>query len=156
MEIKHLAPTARPAERGLWSIHDAIDRMFDDFFRGYEIEPLRWEAGTALPSVDVAETDKEITVSADLPGMDEKDIEVSLSKDRLVIKGEKKEEKEEKKKDYYRKERRFGSVYREISLPCEVVTDKAAAEFKKGVLTITLPKSPAVLQETRKIPVKGA
>jgi HSP20 family protein len=156
MEIRHIAPTARSSERGLWSIHDAIDRMFEDFFRGQDVEPLRWEAGASLPSIDVAETDKEITVSADLPGMDEKDVEVSLSKDRLVIKGEKKEEKEEKKKDYYRRERRFGSVYREIALPCDVATEKATAEFKRGVLNIVLPKSTDALKESRKVPIKGA
>lgn len=156
MEIKHLVPTiARTPERGLWSIHDAIDHIFDDFFRGYELEPLKFGNGLNVPSMDVAETDKEITVSAELPGMDEKDIEVSLSKDRLVIKGEKKEEKEEQKKDYYRKERRFGSVYRELALPCDVVTEKATAEFKKGVLNIMLPKSTEALKETRKIPIKG-
>lgn len=132
-----------------------IDSIFDRFFRGFELEPFRGRFGAFSPSIDVKESDKEISVSAELPGMDEKDIDVSLTRDSLTIKGEKKEEKEEKGKDYYRMERSFGSFSRTIPLPAEVDLDKAKAEFKKGVLTVTLPKSEKALKETKKIPVKA-
>jgi HSP20 family protein len=148
----------RPAARGLWSVHDALDRMINDWFGDFGIEPLATRTAEALqiPSVDIADTEKELVVTADLPGMDEKNIEVSLNRDRLVIKGEKKEDEEERKKGYYRRERRLGSVYREIDLPCEVVADKVNATFSKGVLKITLPKTVQAQKENVKIPIKSA
>jgi HSP20 family protein len=87
--------------------------------------------------------------------MDEKDIDVSLTRDTLTIKGEKKEEKEEQGKDYYRMERSYGSFTRSVPLPVEVDTDKVQATFKKGVLDITLPKTARAIQETKKVPVKS-
>ena len=99
--------------------------------------------------------DLEIKVSAELPGMDEKDIDVSLTRDTLTIKGEKKEEKEDTGKDYYKMERSYGSFTRSIPLPVEVDTDKVQATFKKGVLEITLPKTAKAIQETKKVPVKA-
>ncbi|MBI2083814.1 MAG: Hsp20/alpha crystallin family protein [Deltaproteobacteria bacterium] len=159
METKHPAiqPSRLPG-RGIWSVHEAIDRLFDNLMRGFEIEPLEpWRVGMeGLVSVDVSETDREVVIAADLPGMDKEDLDVTVTRDRLIIKGEKKEEREEKNKGYFRKERFFGTVYREIPLPCEVLTDKAGAEFKKGVLYISLPKSSEVLRETRRIPIKAA
>ena len=132
-----------------------MNRLFDNFFRGFDIEPFEKRLGAFYPDIDVTETDKEIKVSAELPGMDNKDIDVSLTKDSLTIKGEKKEEKEEKKKkDYYRMERSYGSFSRTIPLPVEIDTEKAKAQFKKGVLTITLPKTAKAIKETKKIQVK--
>ena len=135
-----------------------MNKLFDDFFGGFEVSPWapveRILAGAYTPHVDVSETDKEIKVSAELPGMDEKDIDVSLTRDTLTIKGEKKEELENKGKDYYKMERSYGSFTRSIPLPVEVDTDKVQATFKKGVLEITLPKSAKAIQETKKIPVK--
>ena len=111
--------------------------------------------GAFHPNIDVTETDKEIRVSAELPGMDNKDINVSLTKESLTITGEKKEEKEEKKKDYYRMERSYGSFSRTIPMPVEIDTDKAKALFKKGVLTITLPKTAKAIKEKKKISIKA-
>jgi HSP20 family protein len=130
--------------------------FFDDFFRGgFGLEPVERRLGAFTPSVDVSEDDKQVKVTAELPGMDEKDIDVSLSKDSLTIKGEKKEEKEEKKKDYYRMERSYGSFSRTIALPVEVDTDKVRAEFRKGILTVTMPKTSKAIEETKKISVKA-
>lgn len=131
-----------------------MNRLFDDFSRGFDLEPFERRLGTFTPSVDVSENDKQIKVTAELPGMDEKDIDVSLNKDSLTIKGEKKEEKEEKKKDYYRMERSYGSFSRTIPLPVEIDTDKVKAEFRKGVLTVTMPKTEKAIEETKKIPIK--
>lgn len=132
-----------------------MNRLFDNFFRGFDIEPFEKRLGSFYPDIDVTETDKEIKVSAELPGMDDKDIDVSLTKNALTLKGEKKEEKEEKKKDYYRMERSYGSFSRTIHLPVEIDTEKAKAQFKKGVLIITLPKTTKAIKETKKISIKA-
>ncbi|MEW6117366.1 MAG: Hsp20/alpha crystallin family protein [Nitrospirota bacterium] len=132
-----------------------MNDLFDNFFRSFDIAPFGSRMGEFTPRVDVSETDKEIKVSAELPGMDEKDIEVTLNKDSLTIKGEKKEEKEDKGKDYYRMERSYGSFSRTIPLPLEVETDRAEATFKKGVLTVTLPKTAKAIKETKKIAIKA-
>jgi HSP20 family protein len=133
-----------------------MNRLFDDFFRtGLDLEPFERRLGAFSPSVDVSENDKQVKVTAELPGIDEKDIDVSLNKDSLTIKGEKKEEKEEKKKDYYRMDRSYGSFSRTIPLPVEVDVDKVKAEFRKGVLTVTMPKTAEAIKETKKIPIKA-
>jgi HSP20 family protein len=138
----------------LSSLRREMDRLFDDFFTGFP--PSGWltgGAGKLSPSVEVAETDKEITVTAELPGLDEKDIEVNLSDNVLTLKGEKKSEKEEKSKTVYRSERSYGMFQRAIPLPVEVQEDKVEADFSKGVLTVHLPKSPAAQKKTRKIEI---
>ena len=142
------------------SFQREMNQLVDHFFSGFNLSSWapfeRGVARTFTPRVDVAETDREIKVSAELPGMEEKDIDVSLTRDTLTIKGEKMEEKEEKGKDYYRMERSFGSFTRSIPLPVEVDTDKVEATFKKGVLTVTLPKKPEAQGTTRKIDIKAA
>jgi len=97
--------------------------------------------GGFSPKVDVAETETEVKVTAELPGMEEKDIDISVDGDMLTIKGEKKTEKEEKKEESYRLERSYGSFRRDILLPSKVQIDKVKATFAKGVLTVMLPKS---------------
>jgi HSP20 family protein len=103
----------------------------------------------------VKETDAEYQVTAELPGLDEKDVKVELHGATLVLEGEKKEEHEEKKSGYVWSERRYGSFRRDIPLPEEVDREKIKAAFKKGVLTVTLPKTPAARKTRRKIDVKG-
>ena len=112
--------------------------------------PFR-ETGTDLdiewtPRLDLVETDEAYEVKTELPGLEKKDIDISIDRDVLVVKGEKKHEKEEKGKHFHRLERRYGTFYRSIRLPGEVLEDKIDANFKNGVLTITLPKS----EETKK------
>lgn len=150
------------------SLRREIDRLFDDFdggffrsrFRhaGFDIAPfwrreVKWPA---MPAVDVTDTGKAYEVTADLPGMDEKNIEVKVSDGVLTIKGERQEEKEEKKKDYYLHEREYGSFERSFQVPEGVDTDKIDASFKKGVLTVTLPKKPEAQKAAKKIDVKAA
>jgi HSP20 family protein len=133
-----------------------VDRTFDDFLNGASWRsPLRkWEG--VSPLLDVDETEKEIIVSAELPGVEEKDIEVMIVGDVLTIKGEKKAEREDKNGDGYYAERRFGSFARSLRLPFEVKDEKVDAQFKKGVLIVRVPK-PAELQEAvRRIDVKSA
>lgn len=141
------------------SLQREMNRLFDGFLGGSTLSQWApFERGGAeafQPRVDVSETDSEIKVSAELPGLDENDIDVSLTRDTLTIKGEKKEEKEEKGSDYYRMERSYGSFTRSIPLPVEVNTDKVEATFKKGVLRVTLPKTASAIEKTKKVAVKS-
>lgn len=146
-----------------WDLRREIDNLFDNFFpgafpslgRGFLAGPFE-RLGELAPSLDIAETDASYEVSAELPGMAEDDIEVSVANGMLTLKGEKREEKEEKKKNYYLSERRFGAVRRSISLPEGVDEEKITAKFDKGVLTVTLPKSPEAQKTARKIRVGKA
>jgi HSP20 family protein len=145
-----------------------IDRLFDDLDRDFWTFPFRrpmltvepfWRrrlSWAATPAVDVTESDKTFEIAAELPGMDEKNIEVKVVNGSLKIKGEKQEEKEEKEKDYYLHERQFGSFERCFELPEGVDADKIEARFKKGVLTVTLPKRPEAQKPEKKIEVKAA
>ena len=130
-----------------------MSRVFQDFLKLFELEPIGKRTGAAFqPKVNVSESEKEVVVSAELPGMDGKDIDVYLRKNELTIQGEKKEKTEEKEESYYRMERSYGSFKRTLPLPCEVEDDKIDAQFKNGVLTITLPKPAEVI---KKIDVKS-
>ncbi len=137
-------PVRREEERPTRTLQRDMNQLFDEFFKGFGIAPFRtfegaWDAFS--PRVDVAESDEQVQISVELPGMDEQDIDVSLSRDVLTISGEKKEEVEDRGKNYYRMERSYGSFRRSIPLPCEVEADKTEAAYKKGVLTVTLPKT---------------
>jgi HSP20 family protein len=138
--------------------HQALDRLFDEFWQGNAGQPSLlepWMAGDLYPSVDQTEDDKTYYVKAELPGMDEADVDVSFADGLLTISGEKKQEKEEKEKDYYRSERSFGAFRRVLSFPGAVDESKIQASFKKGVLSINLPKTKEAQAKVRKIPVKG-
>ncbi|MFI5015382.1 MAG: Hsp20/alpha crystallin family protein [Hyphomicrobiales bacterium] len=133
------------------SLQQEIERLFDDFggsFSGFG------EKGNLVPRMDVTETDKAIEVTAELPGLEEKDVEINLADDLLTIRGEKKSEKEEKDKNYHLVERNYGSFSRSIQLPAGVKSDAIQASIAKGVLKVTVPKpEPSV---TKKIEVKAA
>jgi HSP20 family protein len=155
-----IVPSRRNDERSLAQrgsdpfnyLRNQIIRVFDDFWGESWLEPRR-EAAGFWPQVDVTETDKEVKVSAEIPGVEPKDIDVSVEDGMLTIKGEKKYEREEKEKGQYRTERSYGSFKRAIELPAEVDESKAKAEFKKGVLRLTLPKRPGAPSRRKKIPV---
>ena len=137
---------------GMTSFKKEMDRLFDRFF-----EPASGEMsvlGEWEPKVDIAETKDAITLKAEVPGVDQKDITILLQDGVLTIKGEKEEEKEEKDKRYHRVERSYGAFARVMRLPSAVDESKAAASFKDGVITITLPKAPEAKGTT--IPVKAA
>jgi len=106
--------------------------------------------------LDVSETDKELTLTAELPEVDEKDVELTLTDDVLTIRGEKKREQTQRNGDYHMVERSYGSFARSLRLPFAVDQDKVDARFEKGVLTVTLPKPPEVQQSTRRIAIKSA
>lgn len=128
-----------------------IDRLFDDFFIR---SPLgrSFERGDWMPAVDMSENEKQIVVHAEVPGMDAKDIDISLNGRVLTMKGERKQEQEEKEKNYYRIERKYGSFSRSFELPADVDANKVKAKYKDGVLTLNLPKTKG--QSVKKIEVK--
>lgn len=144
----------------LFNLRDQFDRMFDSMMRGW---PAPWRGAQRLdlgdfdfaPRVDTAETDAAYEVTAELPGVDEKDIKISLEDNVLCIAGEKKAEREEKKKDYVMSERSYGSFKRAFTLPDNVDAEKIAAKFEKGVLKVTLPKTSPAPAKQRQIPIQG-
>src|SRR5256885_10878365 len=139
----------------LSSLHQEMDRVFDDFFGDWSLAPFRGlEAGTFVPRVELKEDDKQIQVTAELPGVDEKDVRVSAADDVLIIEGEKKSETEEKEKGFYRSERYYGSFRRELALPSGIDMDKADASFKNGILKLTLPKTEQAQKTAKSIPIK--
>jgi len=139
--------------RDIWdpvaSLRREMDRVFEDFSRDFGWAP----PATTDMRIDVSETDAEIKMEAELPGVEEKDVEVMLSDGRLTIKGEKKQEKKEKEKDYYLHERSYGSFARSVTLPFDADPDKIKAKFANGVLTVTLPKPPEAKAKAKKIPI---
>ena len=126
--------------RDLVSIRDEMNTLFDSFFSGWPEPRKGLLEGEWAPSVDVAETDDEITVTAELPGVKQEEVDITIADDVLTLKGEKKEEKEVKEKNYHRIERSYGSFQRSIALPTGVQADKAKATYKAGILKITVPK----------------
>ncbi len=135
-------------EYGLDTFRKNIDRLFNDFFF---LTPTSLFKNDWEPTVDVEEDEKAIRVKAEIPGIDEKDLDVKIENNILTLSGEKKEEKKEEKKNYIFSERKFGSFCRSISLPESVKTDKIKATFKKGVLKIEIPKDET--KESKKIAI---
>ena len=129
-----------------------MDRLWDSFF---ERRPAKLEeGGEFLPALDLAETGNELVVKCEVPGLDPKDIDISLSDGMLTIKGEKKQEREEKETDYHLVERSYEAFTRSIQLPKEVQGDKISASYKNGILKITLPKSEEAKKKEIKIKVE--
>lgn len=162
-------PVTQPAKPADWQPFEAlrsqVDRLFHDFQTGFlqapsyrsllDMEPF-WRRDFGMnvtPAIDIVEKDKAFEVTAELPGLDAKNIELQLSDDLLTIKGEKQEEKEESTKDRYVSERRYGSFRRSLQLPGSVDAGKIEASFKNGILTVTLPKSPEAENKPKTIPV---
>lgn len=150
------------------SLRRQIDSLFEDFGRSsrhlpfsrstFDVESFwpRSLFGQGMPAVDISEKECSFELTAELPGLDEKDIELKLSDGNMIIRGEKKQETEETKKDYHLSERHYGSFERIFSLPQGVDTDKIEASFAKGVLTISMPKKPEAIKPEKVIPVKSS
>lgn len=168
MQIKDLIPwnrregglaQRRNEDNPVLALQREMNRVFDRFFDRFLDDRFAAPRGgfaVAAPTVDVADTDEAIEVSAELPGLNEKDIEVSVSDGFLSISGEKKAEHEEKTKGYHVCERSYGRFSRTIPLPPGIKGDEAKAEFKNGVLSVVLPKSPEARAKARRIEVKAA
>jgi HSP20 family protein len=158
--MKSMIPVG--SERGLsrslsnpfTALQQEIDRLFDGFSRGFTSFPNLPTTRELLPSMDVSETDKEIEITTELPGLEEKDIQLNVADDVLTVRGEKKNEREESKKDYHLVERSYGSFVRSVQLPNGVNAEGIKAVMSKGVLKVTVPK-PAPAQ-SKKIDIKSA
>ncbi|GBD40770.1 Spore protein SP21 [bacterium HR39] len=134
-----------------------IDRLFEDFARTFRTFGMpAATTGTLVPEIDLTETEGEYRITAELPGVDPKDVTVEVRGDLLVIRGEKRDEHEERGENRHFVERRFGRFERAIRLPAEVDLDRAEAVYDKGVLTIRLPKPEAAQKPVRRIEVKAA
>lgn len=152
MALRSLVPWRK--EEPFMSLQKAMNELFEDFVGEPKLTPLAQERFGWLPSIDVAEDDKEFKITAELPGMEQKDIDVYLANQQLTIKGDKKEEHEEKRRNYYRRERVYGAFHRVVPLPVEIDATKVAATFKNGVLVITLPKTVEAQKTAKRIEVK--
>lgn len=144
----------QPSTHPFLALHREMNRVFDDVFRSMNLPAFGGASGSlSWPKLELSETDKEVRIAAELPGLDEKDVEVSIEEGVLTVRGEKKSETEDKERGY--SERSYGRFERQIGLPAGVEQDKATATFNKGVLTITLPKSAEVIESTRRIPINA-
>ncbi len=167
---KSTTPAKSPAKPREWapfeSLRREIDRLFDDFrpfdwrlpsrLPGVEVPRLSRAEWQVAPAIDIVEKEDAYEITAELPGLDEKNVEIRLSNHTLTIKGEKSEEKEDKQKDYYLSERRYGSFQRSFQVPDGVDVDKIEANFARGVLTVKLPRTIEAKQAEKTIAVKAA
>jgi HSP20 family protein len=159
-------PFSRNMPMSRWSEDDTdpflqmrreMNRLFDDAFSGFGLPSLFGPAlqqMPAAPKIDVSETDNEIQVTAEMPGIDQNDVEVLLEDDRLIIRGEKREEREDKDRNYHVRERVQGAFSRTLPLPFAPDPNQVKAEFKDGVMTITIPKPQEVKQKQHRIEVQ--
>ena len=142
---------ARTEANPLTMLQQEVDRLFDGFTRSFTGLSSR----TLMPSMDLAETDEEIELTAELPGMEEKDVQLNVVDNHLTIRGEKKNQREEKEKDYHLVERNYGSFVRTIELPPGVNLDSIKAVMSKGVLKVTVPKPPPAQAKTIEVKAAG-
>lgn len=173
--VEKVSRASRPKEASpdvmahpLQSLRHRVDQLFDEFgsmtrwplfsrlpFDTGSIWGENWGIGT-MPAVDVTEKDDAFELTAELPGIDAKDLEIKVINGSLVVKGEKSEQKEEKEKHYHLSERRYGSFERSFTLPESADTDRIEATFSKGVLILSIPKRAEAVTPEKKIPIKAA
>ncbi len=140
---------------GLGSLFREIEKTFDDFSRRAPFVGVSATGeGLRAPKIDVSEADDAIDVTAELPGVEEKDIDITLLEDVLTIRGEKKDERDDKDKNWHVVERRYGAFSRSIALPCEPDASKVEAKFSNGILHIHLPKSADIAKKEKKIEIR--
>jgi len=165
MASRSLMPFSRNMPTARWSedtdpflaMRPEMNRLFDDVFGGFGLPTAFVPALRQMPvapKIDVSETDNEIQVTAEMPGIDQNDVEVLLEDDRLIIRGEKKEEREDKDRNYHLRERVEGAFSRTLPLPFAPDPNQVKAEFKNGVMTITIPKPQEVKQKQHRIEVQ--
>jgi HSP20 family protein len=168
MNMKDLIPWSRPENKSptlyrdgdpFMALHREVNRLFDDAFRGFDnfgmgrFPSLASGRSVSWSTVEVSETDKEIRVTAELPGHEENDVEVTLDDDILTLRGEKRSETEDKGRQF--SERFYGQFERRIALGTEVEEDKVEARFKNGVLTVTMPKTERAQSRAKRIAING-
>jgi len=145
--------THRESTGPLVAFQDQVNRLFDDFWRGVDGTGPLVGASFGYPRVEMSESAAELKVEAELPGLDEKDVELLLRDGELIIRGERQSEKEDQERRM--SERYYGRFERRITLPAEVEQDRVSASFKKGILTVTLPKSRQAMDKVKRISING-
>lgn len=158
---RHQLASGRSREEGdpFMTLHREMNRLFDDVFRTFDMSPFGGGMGgmgrmAGWPSLEVVETDKDVRVSAELPGLEDKDVEVLMNDGVLTIRGERKSEVEDKDRSF--SERYYGRFERRIPIPWEVEADKVEASFRNGLLTVTMPKSAQAASHVKRIPINAA
>jgi len=171
MPIRVSKPGSRARMRGgsqpVEQLRTEIDRLLSDFLRGYwhipfrrsavDVEPI-WRGDISLaatPAVDIVDKDDSYKLTAELPGVDEKQVEIKFSDSTLTIEGKKDEEPEDAKQDHFVSERHYGDFHRTFRVPDGIDADKIEASFKSGVLTVTLPKTAEARRKQKKIEVRS-
>lgn len=144
---------SHPVEMGLARLRNEMDDLFERFFGDPFDVSLPFSGGRGM-RLDLAESESEVVVKAELPGVDPKDVEINVTGNVLTLRGEKKSDREESGRDFHFVERQYGSFHRSIPLPTAVDADRVAAEYKNGVLTVTLPKHPDA--RPKRIPLRKA
>ncbi len=136
----------------MMTLRESMDRLFEEFFtrRPRAAAPLVWQ-----PAVEIFETESDVVVKAELPGIDPKNVAVTITPEGLTIKGDAKLEQEEKGRNYYRRELRYGAFQRTVPLPTEVKSDETKATFRHGILEVKVPKAERVKPRTVKVDVEG-
>jgi HSP20 family protein len=148
--------TRHETESPFFALQHRMNRMFDDFLgEPFDLLGTNTAGSMFMPPMNISETEKDIVITADMPGVEEKDLDISIVKGELTIKGEKKKETEEKNKNYYRMERSYGSFTRTVALPEGIDESKINAELKKGVLKLTIPRLAEAVPQRKKIEVKA-
>jgi HSP20 family protein len=155
----YLSPLWRGDQDPFRTLRQDMDEMFESWAKDLKLPETTWARTEFWPRMNISETDKDMLITAELPGIDPKDVEITLSGNQLLVKGEKKSEAEEKKDDkgrsFHRVERSYGSFQRLMSLPYDVDPDKVQASFKDGVLTLNLPKPAEVQKKMKKIEIRS-
>jgi len=148
--------TRHENESPFFALQHRMNRMFDDFLgEPFDLFGTNAGANMFMPAMNISEMENQIVITADMPGVEEKDLDISIVKGELTIKGEKKKETEEKNKNYYRMERSYGSFSRTVALPEGVDETKINAELKKGVLRLTIPRLAEAVPQRKKIEIKA-
>lgn len=160
MVFKNLISKNLPARREedkhpLTRLQQDMNRVFDNFFEDFSLTPFQDRDIYTFPKIDIKETKKEVMVSAELPGMDADDIDISINDNVLSLRGEKKQERKDEGENYYHMECAYGSVHRNVTLPSEVESDNVNAIFKNGVLKVTMTKKPENQQKAKRIEIKA-
>lgn len=157
MNLIHRRPK-NGSENPLMELRKEMNHLFDGFFRDLEVPdifPFHAEEGGFVPRLDLKENDAGFTVTAEIPGVNEKDLELTVTRDSMTLRGEKQSETKDEKEHYHYYERRYGRFERTVPLPAEVDSSKVEANFKDGVLKVTLPKTETAKREAKKVKVKS-
>lgn len=162
MTRRDLIPVDKKKDDSLFplaAMRQQMDDVFDRFLRNWDVFPsspsYTLSSLSPVPSLDVSETDKDVCIKAELPGMEQQDVKIEVNQNQLTLRGEKRSEKEDKDESYWMKEIAYGNFSRTLTLPFDIDPDKAKASFSKGILTLTIEKPHEAVSPKKTIPITG-